>query len=85
MVLEPVLGGYLVASPEATATAAHLRDPMVRELLFELLGPHDELAIYPFAAWWRSRAQVDVGRLRAAEVRMTQLAVVLRDAHVSPP
>ncbi len=79
MVLEPVLGGYLVSSPEPAATAEHLRDPLVRELLFELLGEHDEVSIYPFVGWWRSRAAVDQGGMRSAEVRLTQLAQVLRE------
>jgi len=78
MVLEPVLGGYLVSSPDPVATAEHLRDPLVRELLFELLGDHDELSIYPFIGWWRTRAAVDQGAMRGAEVRLTQLAQVLR-------
>ncbi len=78
MVLEPVLGGYLVSSPDPTSTPEHLRDPMVRELLFELLGEHDELSVYPFAAWWRTRAPIDQAAMRRAEVRLSQLAEVLR-------
>lgn len=77
MVLEPVVAGYLVSSPQPERTAELLRDPLVRELIFELLGEHDELAVYPYAAWWRTRAAAQRGALRRAEVRLAQLTQVL--------